>query len=141
MNHGHLSSSAAGGAASAAVGGGGGGGGGGSGSGSGPSTIAGEFNPYNDSAPTSGSLKSSQSLPEPMLEGHFNTGRSSFHPQQQQTSPNSFHLSQQPTFSQLNLGTYRQSNPGGGFVSRNTPPSHDQFFTNNEEINGMLMHL
>ncbi|CEP12772.1 hypothetical protein [Parasitella parasitica] len=126
MSHGHLSSS------STAAGGG-----------SGSSTkaaaaaaAAGEFNPYNDSAPTSSSaLKSSQSLPEPMLEGHFNAGRSSFHPQQQQTSPSSFHPSQPQAFSQLNLGTYRQSNPGGGFVSRNTPPSHDQFFTNSEELN------
>jgi hypothetical protein len=99
----------------------------------------GEFNPYNDSTSASGSLKSSQSMPEPMLEGHFNASRSSF---QQQTSPSSFHPSHQQGFSQLNLGNYRQSNPGGGFVSRNTPPTHDQFFNNNnEEINGWFLLL
>lgn len=114
--------------------------------GAGSSTVAGDFNPYNDAASTSGSLKSSQSMPEPMLESHFNAGRPTFHQQQQapptqqqqqqQTSPSAFHASHQQGFSQLNLGNYRQSNPGGGFVSRNTPPTHDQFFNSNEEING-----
>ncbi|EPB91748.1 hypothetical protein HMPREF1544_01460 [Mucor circinelloides 1006PhL] len=111
----------------------------------GSSTVAGEFNPYSDTTSTSGSLKSSKSMPEPMLESHFNAGRSTFHQQQQppqqqqqqqqQTSPNAFHASHQQGFNQLNLGNYRQSNPGGGFVSRNTPPSHDQFFNSNEEVN------
>lgn len=115
----------------------------------GSSTVAGEFNPYSDTTSTSGSLKSSKSMPEPMLESHFNAGRSTFHQQQQppqqqqqqQTSPNAFHASHQQGFNQLNLGNYRQSNPGGGFVSRNTPPSHDQFFNSNEEVNGTMFAL
>lgn len=118
--------------------------------GAGSSSVAGEFNPYNDATSASGSLKSSQSMPEPMLESHFNAGRSTFHQQQQapqqqqqqqQTSPSSFHASHQQGFNQLNLGNYRQSNPGGGFVSRNTPPSHDQFFNSNEEISGTMFLL
>lgn len=94
-----------------------------------------DFNPYNDTTPTS--LKSSQSMPEPMLESHFNGGMTPF-----QTSPNSFHHNQQQ-FTQLNLGNFsRQSNPGGGFVNNNlnSPPEHNQqahqFYPINDEMNG-----
>lgn len=101
-----------------------------------PGSGAGDFNPYSDTTTTS-SLKSSQSMPEPMLESHFNAGRPPF-----QTSPNSFHHNQQQQqqnqFNQLNLGNFsRQSNPGGGFV--NSPPEHNQphqFYPNNDEMNG-----
>ncbi|KAI8079150.1 hypothetical protein BDF21DRAFT_419548 [Thamnidium elegans] len=93
-----------------------------------------EFNPYNDTTP---SLKSSQSMPEPMLESHFNTGQGNF-----QASPNSFHHNnQQNQFNQLNLGNFsRQSNPGGGFVNNNlnSPPEHNQphqFYPIEDEMN------
>jgi hypothetical protein len=107
-----------------------------------PSTGTSDFNPYKDASPsTTGSLKSSQSMPEPMLESHFNAGRPPF-----QTSP-SFQASQNQPFSQLNLGNYTQTNPGGGFVPRNTPPKQQdhqqqqqqqqQFFaSSNDEMNG-----
>ncbi|RCI02721.1 hypothetical protein CU098_010886 [Rhizopus stolonifer] len=85
-----------------------------------------EFNPYNDS-PT---LKSSQSMPEPMLEAHFSSNRPNF-----QTSP-SFHGSQAQAFGQLHLGNYRPTS-SGNFVPQNTPPQHEQqqFFTNTNELN------
>lgn len=96
----------------------------------------GDFNPYNDA--NTGSLKSSQSMPEPMLESHFNAGRPPF-----QTSPNSFHNAQ-PQFGQF--GNFsRQSNPGGGFVNNNnlnSPPEHNHqahpFYPSNDELNGKL---
>lgn len=103
------------------------------------SSGGGDFNPYNDA--NSGSLKSSQSMPEPMLESHFKAGRPPY-----QTSPNSFHHTL-PTgqFSQMNLGNFstRQSNPGGGFVNNNNlneSPEHNhqanQFYPSNDEMNG-----
>jgi hypothetical protein len=100
-----------------------------------------EFSPYSDTATPS--LKSSQSMPEPMLESHFNSGRPPF-----QTSPNSFHQNQQQNqFNQLNLGNFsRQSNPGGGFVNNNlnSPPEHNQahqFYPNNDEMNGKKTYI
>ena len=104
-----------------------------------------DFNPYNDSNTTG--LKSSQSMPEPLLEQHFNTGRTPF-----QTSPNTFHASTQPQqqqqpFSHYGNFTTRQSNPGGGFVNNNnhhhTSPEHNHhqphtFYPNNDELDGMF---
>ncbi|KAI7901167.1 uncharacterized protein BX663DRAFT_515164 [Cokeromyces recurvatus] len=93
-----------------------------------------EFNPYSDTSTTSGSLKPNQSMPEPILDTHFNTGnRPSF-----QQSSNTFHVNQaSQAFSQLSLGNYRQP-PNTNFIPRNTPSKHDQqqqqqqqFFTNN----------
>lgn len=100
------------------------------------SSGGGDFNPYSDA--NTGSLKSSQSMPEPMLEAHFKSGRPPY-----QTSPNSFHHNLPPAqFSQMNLGTFtRQSNPGGGFVNNNLndSPEHNhqahQFYPSNDEMN------
>lgn len=93
-----------------------------------------DFNPYNDTSP----MKSNQSMAsEPMLEPHFNTGRTPF-----QASPNTFHQNQQ--FAQFDLGNFtRQSNPGGGFVNNHSsPPEHNQqahqFYPINDEMNGIV---
>ncbi|KAI8364210.1 hypothetical protein BD560DRAFT_355137 [Blakeslea trispora] len=104
-----------------------------------------EFNPYNDiphsssSTTTTSSLKSSQSMPEPMLEAHFNVNRPPF-----QTSP-SFHANQAQAFGQLNISNYRvpskstSSNTNASFVTQNTPPQHEQtqFFVNSNEANAV----